>query len=169
MDTWMERVSNLSADELKTKLAGEWVDVPGYTRRHLASDLLIVKEFRNRAATEPLVSGHDDRRSNAPIEKLFERSLFAELDYDRIREHDIILGSNLRIKIGDAGPDEWRLYDDVERVNYEAQREAHNKKVSARRQRQTLFRRHPDCKTFDQLVIKLGWWIPPRSDGEAAA
>ncbi len=161
LDTWIERVSNVPIEDLRSKQPGELVCVPGYAREHLASDLLIVKEYRNGAASALLCEGHDRRRtSNVDFEELFTPSLFAELDYARQREKDIILGESQRVTIADATPEQWRLMQDVETQNWERQEEARKKQVRSARKCNKLFAQHPDCKNTDQLMKKLHGWKP---------
>jgi hypothetical protein len=155
----MESVSNITIDELeRVKAAGELVIVPYDGRQYLPDDLRIVKEYRNSAAAGPLVDAHDRQRTNVPFEKLFDPSLFPELDYAEIRSRSLILGENKRVPVGEATPEHYRIHDQIEKANNEAQVKAYGEYVKAINRRKRLFARHPDCKTTDQLMRKLGLW-----------
>lgn len=156
---WIESVSVIPLDDIdRAVTAGEWITVPYDGREYLPNDLRIVKEYRNSAAAGTLVDDHDRRKCRIPFEKLFDLTLFPELDYAEIRSRSLVLGENNRVHVGDATPEQYRLHDDIEKANYDAQKEARGKYLKSQRARKRLFQRNPDCKTTDQLMRKLGLW-----------
>jgi hypothetical protein len=157
LNSWIESVSNISLAELDRAItAGKKVRVEYDGREYLPADLRIVKEFRNISAAEPLIEAHDRNRTNIPFEKLFNPSLFPELDYAEIRTGSLVLGDNNRVEVGLATPEQWRIHDDIEQANYVAQTEAHEKYRDKVMRRDRGFARYPDCKNTDQLMKKLG-------------
>jgi hypothetical protein len=156
-ESWIEKVSNIPIKELSDKQPGEWITIDGVN--YLAGNLLIVKEFHKRGAADPLLKAHDSRKTDhVPIERLWTPTLFHKLDYKEARQQQIILGAGLRMFVGDAGPQHWILQDDVEDENWKAQRAARDTKIILRKRRKSLFFKHSDCKTTDQLMKKLGAW-----------
>lgn len=154
---WIELVSNIPMEKIERAITGgEWMVVDG--NDYLPSDLRIVKEYRNAAAAAPLMDAHDRRKCDVPFEKLFDPSLFPKLDYAEVREHSIVLGKNNRVHVGDAGPKHYELHDGIEKANNKAQNEAYDAYVASEKQRKRLFRKHPECKTTDALMRKLGQW-----------
>lgn len=157
MHEWIESVSLIPIDVLDRAVAADkWVRVAYDDRDYPPTDLRIVKEYRNSAAASTLVDAHDRRKCNIPFEKLFDQSLFPELDYADIRDRALVLGENHRVHIKDAGPDHYKLHDDIEKANFDAQKNARREYLKSQRSRKRLFALHPDCKTTDQLMRKLG-------------
>lgn len=156
---WIESVSIIPLSELeRAAAADEWVTVDYDGRKYLPADLKIVKEYRNAAAAGPLVDAHDRHKTRVPFEKLFDPSLFPELDYADIRSRALILGENNRVAVSDATPDQYKLHDDIEKANFTAQKNARVEYLKFERRRKRLFKVHPDCKSTDQLMTKLGVW-----------
>jgi hypothetical protein len=155
--SWIERVSNIPFEEIDGKmLTGEWIEIDG--QKYLPSNLRIVKEYRNRAAAEPLVHDHDRARTTIPYDKLFQPSLFPKLDYEDVRSRSLVLGEANRVFIRSATDDHYLQYEKIQRANFEAQQAAYEKFVNEERQRQRLWKAHLDCKTTDDLMRRLGNW-----------
>jgi hypothetical protein len=158
MKAWLELISNIPESVVEAAMeAGEWITVDG--ERYLAGDIRILKEYRNDAAGDPLVEQHDRRKTDhVPIKRLFTPSLFPKLDYDDAREQWLILGEGERVRVAVATPDNWKTNDEVERANWDAQKDAHKDNVVLQKRRIKLFAANPDCKNTDQLIKKLGGW-----------
>jgi hypothetical protein len=154
----LELISNVTIADLEAaEKADERIMVADI--EWLPSTLRVLKDHRNKAMAELITSAHDKRRTDhLPINQLWYPSLFAELDYERARELDLIIGKGDRVKVCDSTPDHWLRNDKIEEENWEGQKASWNGKIKHRKARLKLFRLHPDCHTTDQLLIKLGGW-----------
>lgn len=154
----MEKISNITIDTLdEAEAAGRLIEIDGV--EYLPSDLRIIKEYRNLAAADPLVEAYDKKQSHhIPVERLFQPSLFPQLDYAEVRTQWLVLGETKRIMVGDATVAHWDMNDKIKDENWEAQGEARKKDVAARRRRKNLWQRHPGCRTTDDLIRALGGW-----------
>jgi hypothetical protein len=156
----LELISNVTIAELE---AAEKADkrIAIADIEWLPSTLRVLKDHRNKAMAELLTNAHDKRRTDhIPLDRLWYPSLFAELDYERARELDLIIGKGDRVKVCDATRGHWERNDKIEEANWESQRASWAEKNKHMQARLRLFRRHPDCETTDQLMIKLGGWTP---------
>ena len=155
---FFERVSNVSAEQItKAIAASELIEVEG--EQYLPTDLSIIKEHIVKGAAAPLVAEYDKAKSHRiPMTKLFQPSLFAEIDYEEERERWIPLGDTVRVKVGFASPEQWQVYRAIKQKNFDDQKRAHEDDEKAFDMQERLFRLNPDCDNTDALVKKLGLW-----------
>jgi hypothetical protein len=155
---WIEAICRISNETINAALLnGSKIEVDG--REFLPSDLHIIKQHHAKAAAAPLVEAYDRNKSHGiAINKLWQPSLFAKLDYEAEREKLLALGDLVRVSVGEAMTAHWRLNDHLKDANFEGQKSAYNLEVESRGRRSRLFRENPDCKTTDELMKKLGAW-----------
>jgi hypothetical protein len=158
--TWLSTALRVSEIDLETAEAADgWITLAGI--KVLASEVRQFQIYYIQAAANDLAEGNDRARClKANDMRLWAPSLFPQLDYDELRLKDIVTHEGKRRILGQCTNAEWTQWEEINVANDRSQDKGRRKRKTAERSRQALWRKHPECKTTDDLMRKVHGWRP---------
>lgn len=164
LTSWMEKLSVHRISDLEDAVgSGVQIEIDGSF--WLPSDLIILKQSQNAGLAKHYTATIDKQRShNIPLEPLVTPSMFESFDYDKARELWLPLGETRRIPVGDASDPHWKLYEGLQKANFEVQEKAFKRNQSLLRKREDWMRKTGAITTDDLMRILNGWRMGRRDD-----